>query len=147
MAKDYCTCIECGKRVSDPEYIRYGGLCQECYEKVKMKAKRKQYEIDSKKYRFIPGYYEWHLIDDKGKVLYVMQDPSEELFNEQIECETLDDVRGVIEGELDTERQNWITNYEGNVARHALIPFDELPKSTCEIMARALYDYYVANAV
>lgn len=41
MAKDYCTCIECGKRVSDAEYIRYGGLCQECYGKSQIDAKEK----------------------------------------------------------------------------------------------------------
>lgn len=100
---------------------------------------------ESLEYRFIPGYYEWHLIDDKGKVLYVMQDPSEDLFNEQTECETLDDVRGVIEGELETEKLNWQMNYESG-EKHSQIPFDELPKSICELMARALYDYYVANA-
>lgn len=146
MIQKLSKCSRCGKSISDVEYIRYGGVCQECWHKEQMDAMKSQYEFDSKKYRFIPGYYEWHLVDENGNILYVMQDPSEDLFNEQIECETLDDVRGVIEGELDTERQNWITNYEGNVARHALIPFDELPKSTCEIMARALYDYYVANA-
>lgn len=111
-----------------------------------MEVKQKQYEIDSMKYRFIPGYYEWHLVDKKGRVLYSMEDPIDDLFNERIECETLDDVRSVIEGELETEKLNWQMNYEDATERHALVDFNELPKSTCELMARALYDYYVANA-
>lgn len=137
-------CLRCGKPITDVEFIRYGGICQECYSKEQMEAKEKQYELDSRKYRFVPAYYEWHLVDENGKILYSMPDPTDELFNEQIKCETLDDVRGVVEGELDGEKANWSMNYEDTDEKHALIPFDELPKSTCEIMARALYDYYIA---
>ena len=109
-----------------------------------MEKKKKQYELDAQKYRFVPADDEWHLVDENGKVLYSMPDPFDELFNECIECETLDDVRGVVDSELDGEKTNWEINYEGTEERHALVPFDKLPKSTCELMARALYDYYVA---
>lgn len=27
------TTCECGKRISDVEYIRYGGVCKECWHK------------------------------------------------------------------------------------------------------------------
>ena len=137
-------CVRCGKTISDMEYIRYGGVCQECWSAIQMEKKKKQYELDAQKYRFVPAYYEWHLVDENGKVLYSMPDPFDELFNECIECETLDDVRGVVDSELDGEKTNWEINYEGTEERHALVPFDKLPKSTCELMARALYDYYVA---
>ena len=137
-------CVRCGKTISDMEYIRYGGVCQECWSVIQMEKKKKQYELDAQKYRFVPADDEWHLVDENGKVLYSMPDPFDELFNECIECENLDDVRGVVDSELDGEKTNWEINYEGTEERHALVPFDKLPKSTCELMARALYDYYVA---
>ena len=60
MAKDYCTCIECGKRVSNAEYIRYGGLCQECYAKTRKKPSKsstnslalKSNKLNSKRYDY-----------------------------------------------------------------------------------------------
>lgn len=30
---------ECGKRISDVEYIRYGGVCRECWHKNNNKRK------------------------------------------------------------------------------------------------------------
>ena len=33
------TC-ECGKRISDVEYIRYGGVCNECWHKYNIKRNK-----------------------------------------------------------------------------------------------------------
>lgn len=40
--KDYCTCFECGNLVSDPDYIRYGGLCKACYMKMRREKRKKR---------------------------------------------------------------------------------------------------------
>ena len=139
MEKELCKCLRCGKPVEDVEYIRYGGYHCLCHHALQTIAKERQYEQDKQKYRFIPGYYEWVLADEKGKRLYCIPDADEMCVTDDGETCALDEVRNNVESDLKTEEQ-LCSNGEENV--HLLVGLDELPKSAVEIMARALYDYY-----
>ena len=139
MEQKLCKCLRCGKPVEDVEYIRYGGYHSLCYHALRIVAKEKQYEQDKQKYRFIPGYYEWALVDKNGKRLYCISDADEMCVNDDGKTCTLEEVRNNVESDLETEKQ-LCRNGEGNV--HLIEGLDELPKSAVEIMARALYDYY-----
>ena len=139
MEQKLCKCLRCGKPVEDVEYIRYGGYHCLCYHALQTVAKERQYEKDSQKYRFIPGYYEWALVDKNGKRLYCIPNAVEMCITDDGELCTLEEVRNNIESDLETEKQ-LCSNGEENV--HLLVGLDELPKSAVEIMARALYDYY-----
>lgn len=142
MEQKLCKCLRCGKPVEDVEYIRYGGYHRLCYHALHTIAKEKQYEQDKQKYRFIPGYYEWVLVNEKGKRLYCIADAGEMCIADDGEMCTLEEVRNNVKSDLETEEQ-LCSNGEGNV--HLLVDLDELPKSAVEIMARALYDYYCLN--
>jgi hypothetical protein len=139
MEQKLCKCLRCGKPVEDVEYIRYGGYHRLCYHALHTIAKEKQYEQDRQKYRFIPGYYEWALVNEKGKRLYCIADAGEMCIADDGETCTLEEVRSNVKSDLETEEQ-LCSNGEENV--HLLVGLDELPKSAVEIMARALYDYY-----
>ena len=139
MEQKLCKCLRCGKPVEDVEYIRYGGYHSLCYHALRIVAKEKQYEQDKQKYRFIPGYYEWALVDKNGKRLYCISDADEMCVNDDGKTCTLEEVRNNVESDLETEKQ-LCRNGEGNV--HLIVSLGELPKSAVEIMARALYDYY-----
>lgn len=93
---------------------------------------------------FIPAYYEWHLVDENGKILYAMDDPVDCIFTDDFECKTLEDVLMVVDGLLETEENNWKIGYDSTSERQCLIDFADLPDNTAEVMAQALYDYYVA---
>lgn len=139
MEQKLCKCLRCGKPVEDVEYIRYGGYHRLCYHALQTFAKERQYEQDKGKYLFIPGYYEWVLVNEKGKRLYCIADAGEMCIADDGEMCTLEEVRNNVKSDLETEEQ-LCRNGEGNV--HLLVDLDELPKSAVEIMARALYDYY-----
>lgn len=97
----------------------------------------------SNRYKFVPAYWEWHLIDteDNNKVVYNIVDPwDDDLLN----CNSLDDVRNYVWEELNVERNAWdCYGGEPNYPHNALVNPFTLPDEIVDVMARALYDYYI----
>ena len=97
--------------------------------------------MKEKEYKFVPAYYEWHLVDEEGTVLLNMNDPAEEMAL----CKTYDDVKTEVEDFIVATKQEFDCwpdekTIDGNTPEM----FDKLPSNAVEIMAQALYDYYVA---
>lgn len=103
-------------------------------------------------YQFVGAYYEWHFIDTTtGEVLLVMNDPSDDLYiSEDQDGNTLDEpepmdydqVLALCEGHIETAEANYNggeDEFEG--ISEAL--FRKLPDNAAEIMAKALYEYYL----
>lgn len=89
----------------------------------------------------------WQLTDtENNKVLYKFPDPVDDILNDPNPCETLADVKGIVRFELNWEKEKWESKYKGlsDSQIHSRIPFDRLPLETADIMAKALYKYYVA---
>lgn len=104
-------------------------------------------------YQFVPAYYEWHFINKDGKVLLNWVEPAENLYFEyDEEGEELDEPRLMTDiDEVLMECESYInfgnmafnegeTHYNG-VCKD---DFAELPKNAADIMAQALYNYYIA---
>lgn len=98
----------------------------------------------SNNYQFIPAYYEWHLIDEQGEVLHNMADPVEGLFDENGEALTLESIKEFCEGDLLCAENAYRNDYDYNGIRLKESLTDEQIKAAVEVMAEALYNYYVA---
>lgn len=98
----------------------------------------------AKEIRFIPAYYEWHLVDENGKVLYNLVDPWG--WGDPLDdCKTLQDVIDVMEEDINVEKMNWnCCGGEPESPHNSLVNPFTLPDNAAEVMAQALYDYYVA---
>lgn len=97
------------------------------------------------RYKFIPAYWEWHLIDveNNNKVVYVIVDPWDD--EELRKCKNLEDVRNYIWDDVNVERNSW-DGYDGEPScpHNALVNPFILPDNIVDIIAQALYDYYIA---
>lgn len=96
-------------------------------------------------FKFKPGYYEWHLVDaDTGAVLHNMVDPSDDLFHEDGECLTLDEITDLCANDLlcadfaynDGISYNGILLTDNSLTMHELL-------SASRLMGKVLYDYYI----
>ena len=96
----------------------------------------------NKEYRFVPAYYEWHLIDEEGNILLNWDDPIEEL----CDLKTIDDVwaecNHFVEAERVTVLEEGFESLHGNTAEM----LNKLPddKIFLPIMAEALFYAYCA---
>lgn len=144
MEQKLCNCLRCGKAVEDVEYVRYGGCHLLCAHAEALDEKKRQYELEKKKYQFVPAYYEWHLVDEKGKVIYNMIDPSEDCYDGNGEPLTLDELRSFIDGDIRCQTEIWEEKDPDYPSKNLLVSPDELPECADEIMTQALYDYYCA---
>lgn len=98
----------------------------------------------ARKIQFVPAYYEWHLVDENGKVLYNLVDPWgwDDPFDD---CKTLQDVIDVMKEDINVEEMNWnCYGGEPECPHNSLVDPFTLPDNAAEVMAQALYDYYVA---
>jgi len=105
-------------------------------------------------YSFVPAYYEWHLIDDNGNVLLNMKDPFEMLFDETDESgqlleqprpiTTLDGVLDVCKDFIEVEKMCLESDYPASTSHGNNDSIFDLPDNAAEIMAKALFDYYIA---
>ena len=103
-------------------------------------------------YSFVPAYYEWHLVNKDGDILLNMKDPFEMLFDETDESgqlleqprpiTTLDGVLDVCKEFIEVEKMCLDIEEDSGQGNDEHI-FD-LPDNAADIMAQALYDYYVA---
>lgn len=103
-------------------------------------------------YSFVPGYGEWHLIDDNKpeEVLFNIVDPLEKLFthlnpyNEQsetdpLETATYNDVLDFTEDYINVAMR---CAEENNAFEGIIFDADKVPDDAAEIMAISLYNYY-----
>ena len=109
-----------------------------------------------KSYRFIPAYYEWHLVDDKGKVILCMEDPIEDLMNycddegndyppgEEKMMTTIDEVKDMCEDFISSIQRCFEDNPGKSVDGNTEKMFSKLPKNAADIMAEALFYAYCA---
>lgn len=93
------------------------------------------------KYKFLFQNKRWQFVDTKrGKILYNFPDPVDDIFNGPEPCATIEDVKGIVEFELQWERER----QPDGLLFNAKVPMSEMPGNTADIMAKALYDYYLA---
>ena len=95
-----------------------------------------------KNYYFVPCYYEWHFIceDAPDEVLLNWTMPEE---NEDLcKLKSLDEVYSLCEDYIECGRMNFDMGYKDY---HGITKemFDKLPENAANIMATALYNYYV----
>ena len=95
-----------------------------------------------KNYAFVPAYYEWHLIDtnEPDKVLLAIIDPCEECFDENGEPYSLEELSDWCSSCLVEEIRQ--AHKKGEIDRE--IELENIPPRVDDIMAHALYDYYIA---
>lgn len=92
-------------------------------------------------YKFLFQNKQWKFVDTKsGKVLYNFPDPVDDIFNGPEPCTTMEDIKGIVEFELNWEKER----QSDGLLFNAQISMAELPSNTADIMAKALYDYYLA---
>lgn len=102
-------------------------------------------------YQFVPAYYEWHFVDGDGNVLLNWVDPVESLYYEWDEDgEYLDEPKQFTTyDEVLCECQAYIEtgdmNLEDDDEYHGVSreDWEQLPENAAEIMAMALYNYYI----
>lgn len=91
--------------------------------------------------RFVPAYYEWHLIDvtNPEKVLFNVVDPVEELFDEDGNAYSLE--------ELEHFCSSWMVGEEHEAENERdwsrLEELQSIPPRADRVMAEALYNYYI----
>ena len=96
-------------------------------------------------FKFVPAYYEWHLVDKKGNIWHNMLDPGEDLLEEEeAEPMTLENVIDFCSDELTNAQEcyNQGKDYNG-IRPESSLTAEEL-KEAANIMGKALYDYYIA---
>lgn len=96
-------------------------------------------------FKFVPAYYEWHLVDKKDNIWHNMLDPGEDLLcEENTEPMTLEEVIDFCSDELNNAQMcyNEGEDYNG-IHPEISLTADEL-KEAANIMGKALYDYYIA---
>lgn len=97
----------------------------------------------NEKYSFAPGYWEWHLIDDKGRIILNIPDPYD---SELAECKTCKDVLRLCEDWYSEACRHYESgeDFNGVKADPALIsPACHAGTGLAKVMAKALYDYYI----
>lgn len=103
-------------------------------------------------YSFVPAYYEWHFIDKDGNVLLNMKDPSDgiyigcdtngQLLDEPVRFTTYDQMLDFCKDFIEVEKMCLDNEEESGQGNDERI-FD-LPDNAAEIMAHALYYFYIA---
>jgi len=95
-------------------------------------------------FKFMPGYYEWHLTDEKGNILHNMVDPSECLFNEDGTPMDLEDVIDFCNQDLLMADWRYYSNEDYNgVLLEENLTAGQI-KAASEIMGKTLYNYYIS---
>lgn len=96
-------------------------------------------------FRFVPGYYEWHLVDDNGTTLHNMVDPSDSLYDEDGNELTLEGVIALCEDDLNCADSRYAEgdDYNGILLEDTFTPQEIV--EAAKIMGQTLYDYYISE--
>ena len=100
------------------------------------------------KYKFVPAYYEWHLIDTTtDTIIFALGDPDSYIYEMKSVEEAKDFIReliGLTEAQEDPAF-NWLT--EPCEVKHS--PLSDMEPSeldeVVELMATTLYEHYLGN--
>lgn len=95
-------------------------------------------------FRFEPGYYEWHLIDDMtGEVCHNLADPEEDIYREDGGVLTRLGLRELLTDDLLCADRHYCDGeeYNGVLLKRRLQP-EEIVKAA-KLMADVLYNYYI----
>lgn len=105
-------------------------------------------------YQFVPAYYEWHLVNKDGDILLSMEDPEEslcyetdtngQLLDEPEPFTTLEEVHDFCKDFIETEKMCVESEPQKETVHGNDEHIFDLPDNAADIMAQALYDYYVA---
>ena len=98
-----------------------------------------------RKFKFVPGYYEWHLTDiETGTLLHVMDDPTDWIYTDDGKSIDYDEIKEECLNQLDLADDTYAMNEEFN--GFLLTPEQTLSKEEMEaasiLMADILYDTY-----
>ena len=95
-------------------------------------------------FALVPAYYEWHLIDTNKpqEVLFNIVDPLEDLYDYPDGTpSTYEEVVSWMESSIDLALQR---AEDGEDWNGVIVNKNSLPDNAAEIMAAALYNYYIA---
>lgn len=110
-----------------------------------LKSLREQYA--KTEYSFVPGYYEYHFINLKGDILLNLNDPSDHCCDS--DGNPIEDFQQLKDEMLDviSEIRDVLKAGDEDLNGNTLDMFNQLPEDeiAAEIMARALWNDYVAN--
>ena len=98
-----------------------------------------------RQFEFTPGYYEWHLTDKAtGETLHNMIEPSEDLYNEDGEPMTLEEMKDFCADDLRCADWHYMDNdeYNGILLSERLTEQEIITASS--LIAETLYNYYIA---
>ena len=109
----------------------------------------------SPNFAFVPGYYEWHFIDMKKpkQILLNWVDPGDSLLVyqdgdgndlEEPQPMTYEQVLDECEDFINVTKSNFDLGEDDYCHNNKKELFDKLPNNAAEIMAKALYNYYIA---
>ena len=98
-----------------------------------------------RQFKFIPSYYEWHLMDaETGTLLHVMDDPTDWIYTDDGHSIDYDTIKEECFNQLDLADDTYAMNEEFNGL--LLTPEQTLSKEEMEeasiLMADTLYDTY-----
>lgn len=99
--------------------------------------------MTTKNLQFVPGYYGWHLTDEKGNILHNMVLDLEDLSHEDGTQMELDEVIELCEDDLLAAQQCYLDGEEYNGVKSEWKTPKEIAL-TADVMATALYNYYFA---
>lgn len=110
-----------------------------------LKTLREQYA--KTEYSFVPGYYEYHFVNQKGEVLLNLNDPSEHCCDS--EGNAIEDFQQLKDAMLDaiSDIRYSLEHDEEEFHGNTMEMLDQLPEDeiAAEIMARALWNDYIAE--
>lgn len=96
-------------------------------------------------YKFVPSYWEWHLLDDNGQIILNIPDPYD---GNLIECKTYEDVLKLCEDWYLEAYKHYEDgeDFNGVKVDPTSIPSAYLAATEpVRVMAKTLYDYYIKS--
>ena len=98
-----------------------------------------------RKFKFVPGYYEWHLTDiETGTLLHVMDDPTDWIYTDDVKSIDYDEIKEECLNQLDLADDTYAMNEEFNgllLTKEQTLSKKEMETASI-LMADTLYDTY-----
>lgn len=101
-----------------------------------------------RQFRFVPAYYEWHLLDEENNILHNWPDPVEDLFDEETgEPLPPEEIKWLCSEYLEMADEQYAQGEECNgILLNELQRLDEqeMDEAT-NVMFKAIIDYYFTD--
>lgn len=101
-----------------------------------------------RQFRFVPAYYEWHLLDEENNILHNWPDPVEELFDEETgEPLPPEEIKWLCSEYLEMADEQYAQGEECNgILLNELQRLDEQEMAEASnVIFKALVDYYFTD--